>query len=257
MSLVTYAQMMEDILLHRVFGDTDPHYGFYIDIGAYHPIYHSVTKLFYDKGWRGINIEPSKMQFPSFVSERPRDLNLQIAVSDREGTAEFFEMDQTSTLEQRYLKNSNLNPEKYTVPITTLDRIFEDKVDGEVHFLKIDVEGHETSVIQGWDRRKFRPHLAIVEAFEPNRLDLPTHQEWEHLLLDSGYLYAISDGLNRYYVAEEHQGLLKKLTLPPDDFHKSWDIWRCIEVERQRDLYKKKLDIANMKLLELRQEIIV
>lgn len=254
MSQVTYAQMMEDILLYRVFGETDPRTGFYIDIGGYHPIYHSVTKLFYDLGWHGINIEPGKIQFPPFVSERPRDLNLQVAVSDREGVAEFFEMDQTSTLEHRYLQNSDINPEKYTVPVTTLDRIFEDYVDDNVHFLKIDVEGHEAAVIKGWDRTRFRPQLVLIEAFEPNRLDRPTHHEWEDDILKSGYVYAISDGLNRYYVADEYSDHLTKLTLPPDDFHKSWDLWRCIEVEKQRDQLQAGLDLANTKLLELGQQ---
>lgn len=254
MSLITYAQVMEDILIHRAFGELDPQDGFYIDIGSYHPHFHSVTKLFYDMGWSGINIEPGKSQFPAFITERPRDINLQVALSDHEGTAQFFEMDQTSTLEHRYLKNTDASPEKYSVPVTTLNRIFENHVKKEVRFLKIDVEGHEGAVIRGWDRTKYRPHLVLIEAFEPNRLDLPTHQEWEGAILRSGYRFAISDDLNRYYVADEHSYLLPKLALPPDDFHKSWDLWRCMEVERQRDELQLALDRANAKLIELRQE---
>ncbi len=257
MSLITYAQKMEDILIYRVFRDIDPQYGFYIDAGGYHPTYHSVTKLFYDLGWRGINIEPGKTQFPPFVVERPRDINLQVALSDREGVAEFFEMDQTSTLEKRYLQNSDAEPAKYTVPVTTLNNIFEKNAEQDVHFLKIDVEGHEAAVIKGWDRARFRPRLVLIEAFEPNRLDSPTHHEWEDEILSSGYVFAISDGLNRYYVAEEYHGLLTKLCLPADDFHKSWDVWRCWEVERQRDELRGALDRANAKLMELGQEAVV
>ena len=33
--------------------------GFYIDVGACHPVVHSVTKLFYERGWNGINIDRS------------------------------------------------------------------------------------------------------------------------------------------------------------------------------------------------------
>jgi len=32
--------------------------GFYIDIGAFDPIYISVTKAFSMRGWKGINVEP-------------------------------------------------------------------------------------------------------------------------------------------------------------------------------------------------------
>lgn len=245
MTLTTYAQMMEDILLYRAFRDIDPSEGFYIDVGGYHPIYHSVTKLFYDLGWSGVNIEPGRSQFPSFVDERVRDTNLQVALSDHEGTAQFFEMDQTSTLEGRFLKNSDTEPESYSVPVTTLNSVFLQHARDEVHFLKIDVEGHEAAVIRGWDRKKFRPWVVVIEAFEPNRLDKPTHDEWEFMMLGSDYKLAGSDTLNRYYIAQEHLELEKYFSLPADDFHKSWDIWRCLEVERQRDQLKSLLDQAN------------
>ena len=32
--------------------------GFYVDVGAGHPTEDSVTRHFYDLGWRGINVEP-------------------------------------------------------------------------------------------------------------------------------------------------------------------------------------------------------
>jgi hypothetical protein len=53
---VSYAQNYEDILLGRALRKSE---GFYIDVGANHPVFHSVTKLFHDRGWRGINVEPS------------------------------------------------------------------------------------------------------------------------------------------------------------------------------------------------------
>ena len=56
MSFVSYAQNFEDVLLHRVFGGQET--GFYVDVGAYHPVDGSVTKAFYDLGWSGINLEP-------------------------------------------------------------------------------------------------------------------------------------------------------------------------------------------------------
>ena len=56
MSIVSYAQNFEDVMLHRALKNIDQ--GFYIDVGANDPEIDSVTKAFYDMGWRGINIEP-------------------------------------------------------------------------------------------------------------------------------------------------------------------------------------------------------
>ena len=252
MSMITYAQIMEDIIIHRALHKVPYSEGFYIDIGGYHPIYDSVTKHFYDHGWRGINVEPGAKYFPAFEIERPRDINLQVAVSDHFGEATFFEMDQTSTLEARYADN---NPAaisgKYTVPITTLAFICENHAPKEIHFLKIDVEGHEAAVIRGMDFKRFRPWVMIIEAVEPNRLDRPTHQEWEDVVLAAGYTFAFSDVLNRYYVANEHRDLLQYFGLPADDFHKAKDLWRCYEVERQRDEYKRQLEEAHARIHQL------
>ena len=52
----TYAQDKEDLILWQILEDVD--HGFYIDVGANSPDIYSVTKLFYENGWNGINIEP-------------------------------------------------------------------------------------------------------------------------------------------------------------------------------------------------------
>ena len=75
---VSYAQNFEDVMLHRVFGSVGD--GFYIDIGAWHPDLHSVTKHFYDMGWTGINIEPSKSYARLLKRRRRRDINLDVAI---------------------------------------------------------------------------------------------------------------------------------------------------------------------------------
>ena len=77
---VSYSQNREDILLARALpGRT----GFYIDVGAADPIEFSVTKLFYDRGWSGVNVEPQADYYRKLVADRPRDTNLQLVVSDR------------------------------------------------------------------------------------------------------------------------------------------------------------------------------
>src|ERR671932_817144 len=89
MTMTSYAQNHEDVLLVRLFrpGLT----GFYVDVGANDPVSNSVTKHFYDLGWRGINVEPATAPFERLQEARPRDVNLNIGISDHEGTLTFHE----------------------------------------------------------------------------------------------------------------------------------------------------------------------
>src|SRR5262245_26066783 len=86
--MISYAQNLEDVLLERVFGGKTN--GFYVDVGAHDPERLSVTKHFYDKGWRGINVEPVPASHQKFVEQRPRDINLAVAAGREEGDRELF-----------------------------------------------------------------------------------------------------------------------------------------------------------------------
>ena len=90
---VSYAQNREDILLDRLFGE---HVGRYMDVGSCHPILDSNTHFFYERGWRGVNLEPRVSSFHSFLDQRPEDLNLNLAASDFDGELLFYEVDTTT-----------------------------------------------------------------------------------------------------------------------------------------------------------------
>ena len=69
----SYAQHGEDIVLER--GFRRQRTGFYVDVGAAGPLQHSVTKLLYDRGWSGINIEP-RLALVVIVSKAPSSRSL-------------------------------------------------------------------------------------------------------------------------------------------------------------------------------------
>ena len=87
--MISYAQNQEDVLLSRLFPPGRP--GFYIDVGANDPVVDSVTKHFYDMGWRGINVEPAAQPFERLLQLRDRDVNLNVGLSDKNGTLSFYE----------------------------------------------------------------------------------------------------------------------------------------------------------------------
>jgi len=103
MRFISYAQNGEDVVLWRALGDVDC--GFYVDVGAAHPDDDSVTRAFYDRGWRGINIEPVPAMAQRIAEARPRDLTLPIAAGAADGTAVLHIVEHTglSTTDQEVL----------------------------------------------------------------------------------------------------------------------------------------------------------
>jgi FkbM family methyltransferase len=225
--MISYAQNFEDVMLARVFRDrTD---GFYVDVGAGDPVNMSVTKWFYDLGWRGINIEPNPTLHARLTTERTRDINLDCAAGAFAGEAQYFQLpvNELSSCDPRVRARAEAAGEPITVravrvmPLTEiLDRHCGG---GSIDFLKIDVEGWERQVLSGLDWRRYRPTVVVVEATLPNTR-VASHAEWEELLIGSGYRHVHFDGLSRFYIPGERTDLEAHFQLPPnifDDF-KTW-----------------------------------
>ena len=219
MIFVSYAQNFEDVMLNRVFKNMDS--GFYIDVGANDPISDSVTKSFYSRGWRGINIEPMPTHWNDLVLDRPEDINLQCAVGDFNGTIKIWEPEvrgwATASAEVWKIHQAAGHEGVFhEVPVFTLTEICEAYAPQEINFLKIDVEGFEESVIKGMDFSRFRPWILVIEATKPNTTI--ENKEWEKNILNSGYFFAYSDGLNNFYISQSHAELAVFFKNPPNVF---------------------------------------
>lgn len=216
MTFVSYAQNQEDVLLFRALGHVRN--GVYVDVGASHPEEDSVTKAFYDRGWTGVNIEPSPQTFVLLDRARIYDVNLNIAVSNVSEEVIFYDAPRSglSTLVRsagEMLEESGLNPDRIALKTERLDAILDRHGVRAIHFLKIDVEGAEGSVIRGAGLERHRPWIILVEATLPNS-NTPNHFEWDHLLCEANYHFVHFDGVNRYYVADEHSELDASFAAP-------------------------------------------
>lgn len=221
-AFVSYAQNFEDVVLWRALQDVA--HGFYIDVGAYSPHDHSVTRAFYERGWRGVNIEPNPDLYAHFPATRPRDINLKVAVADRATTLmmNFIGDSGLSTLDDRQAEEASRQGWtvlRQEVQADTLASIWTKHVpkDQAVHFLKVDVEGFEREVLLGNDWATKRPWIVVVEARRPLTRE-PSHASWEGLLTETGYLFTYADGLNRFYIAREHEDLRNSFEYPPNVF---------------------------------------
>ncbi|MDR2628542.1 MAG: FkbM family methyltransferase [Puniceicoccales bacterium] len=207
--LVSYAQVFEDIILYDVLGDVRD--GFYIDVGANHPVADSVTKFFYEEGYHGINIEPLLHEYNMLKEDRPRDINLCICAGSKSGELELYERGGLSTLDVNIANKWDKVPLPRKVKIVPLSWICKEYCpkDREIQFCKIDVEGFEREVLLGFDFQNFRPKIFVIESTEPCTM-IPTEQKWEEILLKNGYEFAYQYGVNRYYVDGKFSGLKEK-----------------------------------------------
>ena len=221
MQMISYAQNHEDVLLRRAFPDRDA--GFYLDIGAAHPVIGSVTKHFYDRGWRGVNIEPLTTYYEQHATELPRDVNLQVCLSNREGGATLYQTPDylgwaTMSAEQAAAyRREGVAVVESPVALTTLARVCEQHANQHIDFLKIDVEGLEREVLEGGDWKQWRPRIVVVEAVAPNTM-IATHDHWEDVLIKADYVPGLFDGINRWYVRAEDRELLPALSTPVNIF---------------------------------------
>ncbi len=199
--LVSWAPNAEDIVLWRALGHRTP--GYFVDVGACHPVDDSITKLFSLEGWRGINIEPQPYLVAMLEQDRPMDVNLGVGIGDVPGELELYVVEQdqqrttfSASLAQGYREQGRWVT-THTVPVMTLDQILEQHPLPRIDFLKIDAEGFEDKVIAGLDLQQHRPTVILAEQGTHQHYDFP------ETLAAAGYLPMVFDGVNRFFLAEE------------------------------------------------------
>ena len=168
---ISFSQEGEDLLADEFLGR--PPTGFYVDVGALHPVRFSNTYLFYRRGWSGVNIEPSPGASEAFRRVRPRDVTLDVGVSDRPGAMVLFDRDRVASLEATTSYRCVGTVEVSVRPLR--DVLAETAEKRPIDFLSIDVERQELPALQSSDWDRFRPTLVLVEIL--NRTVLEQLQE--------------------------------------------------------------------------------
>lgn len=220
MSFVSYARNREDVMLRRALdGLTN---GFYVDIGARDPDEHSVTKTFYEAGWRGINVEPVNHWHEKLVRARPEDINIRAMVGASEQPVEFFEVEDTglSTADKTQAeihRNAGRTVTQTIITSTRLDTLLAAHNVGVVHFLRIAAKSSEGDVLRSIDLQTWRPWILVIEATKPTPL-APAHDVWQEYLEAASYEFIYFDGLNKYFVSQEKYELKKAFSTPPNVF---------------------------------------
>jgi FkbM family methyltransferase len=157
-----------DLILNSIFKNKRK--GFYVDIGCHHPLINNHTYLFYKKGWSGVNIDIDFSSIDMFNFYRPKDINRQLALSDKVGEANLYfyhNRAAKNTLSKEFGADSKTIKNIKTDTLTNFlnqNNLSDKKID----FMSIDVEGNELKVLEGLDFKTIKPSVILVEFRIPN-----------------------------------------------------------------------------------------
>ena len=166
----TYSSEGEDKILTKLLKNTKN--GFYVDVGAYHPIRASNTLLLFFKGWSGINIDASKFSIELFNFLRPEDENYNFVVSNKKEFINFYfskNYDQLGTADKEFLnlhfKKKNIKYFSQKMETKKLTDILDSsKFNGEkINLLNIDVQGYELKVLRSLNFKRYNPSVICIE----------------------------------------------------------------------------------------------
>jgi len=192
-----YSQYGEDDLIDKYLDISKP--GLYIDIGAGDPIELSNTYKLYEKGWKGLLVEPSDIFISRLLRKREKDKLYPGAILDYNGKVQLAFHKDMGVVEKSWLfykyktKLLEEHPKDSEFFIQDIDCITFDKLLEkfpefiDAQFLSVDVEGTEGLVFKGLDFNKFKPKLLCIEwtmhskdersSFEPYVLEYYNYAE--------------------------------------------------------------------------------
>ena len=184
----TYSQYAEDIILENLFKLLNIKKGFYVDVGAFHPIYASNTHKLYKKGWRGINIEGDKDKMFLFNLFRRKDTNINVLVNNQDNvTVEFYKpkgsrsYGSMSSIIRRDGYESKNQFKSYR--LSTILKPYNIK---HIDLLSIDLEGIDEKIILDFDFEEYKPDIMIVESYKID-IDLIIESDVYKLLKSKEY----------------------------------------------------------------------
>ena len=201
-----FGEFGEDILVNRFFRKKNN--GFYVDIGCYHPIKGSLTYRLHKKGWKGLNVDLSKISIDLFKLARPKDYNIHAAITDFDGETQFFENDMIN--QQNTLENNGTNLKKVKINAFKLQTLLEKLNIDNIDFLNIDAEGSDYKVISSLDLNKIRPKIICIEENKYNIKDI-INGAIQNLMNSNDYFLFSRVGVSSVYIDNNLKGEIKNI----------------------------------------------
>ena len=187
-ALKSYSQEGEDLILRRLFEKQQS--GFYVDVGAHHPKRFSNTYFFYKLGWNGINIDAMPDSMKLFERIRPRDINIEKAVSDKKQVLTYYAFNEPALngfskelSKERDGKGNYFIQFTKDIETSTLTEILDNNLpkNQNIDFLSIDVEGLDFMVLKSNNFEKYRPKVILIEILGSSLNDIENNEISKYL----------------------------------------------------------------------------
>ena len=206
----SYSFNAVDLIIDYIFKNTKN--GFYLDIGAQHPISNNNTYLLYKRGWRGVNIDLDKKNIDLFNIARPNEINLNYAVSNVNGEADLFFYHDASPINTLNEKISTFQKAKVSkikkIHTKTLNNILGSiNLKKKINYMNIDVEGSEEKILEGFDIDKYKPDVISIEYLDLRMKKLEFKNNDINNLMNSN-LYKYFTDNNYYFINWLHGDLI-------------------------------------------------
>jgi FkbM family methyltransferase len=225
MSEQSHAQFAEDRILADIFsGRAD---GYCVEVGANDGRTGSASYLFETRGWQCLLVEP----IPALVEEIRKHRTCRVvncAASSGEGEANFFVAEGVEavsgldlTLDRMdWIRRVGGTIKEITVRTATLDSLLEEAGFTGLDFVTIDVEGHELSVLEGFDLERYRPRIVIIEDNSVSgNVSVARH------MVDHGYVHFRRTGVNEWYARASDAELVKPEEIRKFERAKTIQLW--------------------------------
>ena len=166
---LAYSHWGVDLIITKLLNSRNK--GIYIDVGCHHPFLNNHTYLLYKSGWEGINIDVDYNSIDMFNFFRKSDVNIQTAVTDHKGEVDLFFYHNRAAKNTISKEFGSGAKEKKKINSDTLNNIIENSKfkNSKIDFVSIDVEGNEMNVLNGFNLKKYKPKLILLEFILPNK----------------------------------------------------------------------------------------
>ena len=213
---LSYAQQGEDIalsqILYAVLRIEKPTY---MDVGAHHPVLNNNTYYFYERGARGVLVEPNPALHPVLEQVRPRDALVRAGIGvSAQAEADFyiiggsedaqlntFSREQAEALVSRSRGHYRIE-RVMKIPLLNINELMRKHWSGPPNLLSLDTEGFDLPILRSLDFERLRPDLVCVETVEiGGRRVLP---EIIQLMAQKGYEVRGGSFVNTIFVDRRH-----------------------------------------------------
>jgi len=183
--------------------------GNFVDLWDHNPTVISVTKLFYDLGWRGISIEANPYKIKVIDQVRTRDINLNYAVEKKKNyklfimSASSMSTVNTKALQKLRSEGRTKVVESVSVKGIKLEEKFKVYCKEPVDFLNIDIEGQDKEALKSANFESLKIDLW------PLWISVENHMPIKNTLRMNFVNYRISLGYAVYCILP-HVAILRK-----------------------------------------------